>query len=275
MAFVALASCCSAYAFHLDDHERVTLQAYDEFVKCFPQYEAQLNVRALVHGDLDEDTNLFEKELFYSHFYNPHKKLNMWRADSAGRIESLKPDLLQSRATLANWSIYELNELGHAIHHFQDMAVPAHVVPVNHSWWDGFESYVLRGDISSQWTCQEVASANVAELEEILKQTAEETEAAVQNYTVEALVKNSARTVTLTGKDFWVESPDDSFGAYGGIGNQFGTLEITDERGSMLISDDAYRSFKQQQMQLAVRATLRGMVWAFRPQLILKSLTEI
>lgn len=255
----------STFAFQLGDHERVTAQAVAEFKACFPQYHEALNLQELVAADLDEDTNLFDKELFYSHFYNPHKKLRLlWRADSSGRIADLQPALLQCREANGAVTSDEISSLGHAIHHFQDMAVPAHVVPVNHSFWDGFESYVLLGDISSEWNCQQILDGANGDLEDILKETAEQTLNAMDKTTVEAGLIGTKNTIQLGASEFWTEAGDDGFGSYGTVGNHFGETQLEIENDQYQVSENFYRDFKREQMKLAVRATLRGLAWIFR-----------
>jgi hypothetical protein len=251
----------AVHAFQLGDHQKVTDQAIAEFSACFPQYQAVLSFAWLMDGNRSEDTNLFEKQLFYSHFYHPHKKLKLWwREDSSGRIANLKPDLLQCRS--GRNGANEIAQLGHAIHHFQDVSVPAHVVPVNHSFWDGFENYAVTGDIASGWTCQQIASAAADDLDDILRQTAEATLTAVSSARVEVAVVGTKTAMQLGGVDFWAEAKDNGFGTYGSLGNHFGETEFTEGAYTFRVADDFYREFKRGQMKLAVRATLRGLAWA-------------
>lgn len=255
----------SSFAFQLGDHKAIMEQAYTEFVHCFPQFR-DLQVDLLVSGDLDEDLNLVQKELFYSHYYNPNKNLNMWRGDSAGRLENLKPDLLLCREDAHNLTGDETSQLGHALHHLQDMAVPPHVVPVSHSFWDGFESYKLTGDISSEWSCEQIAASGADDLATILKETAIDTLNAINGMNVEVVNKVSRAVSHVNGSAFWVEAEGDGFGSYGPFGNNFGEMEIDTDMGALEVSDDAYRAFKRQQMKAAVRASLRGLVEVLQPE---------
>ena len=252
----------SAMAFHLGDHERITVQAYNEFVRCFSGVPLDKDI--LVDGNLNEDTDIVTKGLIYSHFYSPKKKLDMWREDSSGRILNLEPSLAQCRNNSAKWTEYEVFDLGHVIHHFQDMAVPSHVVPVGHSFFDGFESFKIRGDISSGWSCAEIAASRDSELEKILDDTARATLKSVAGFRVEAVDANAHTTRHFRGFDFWQESHDNGFGDYGPLGNNFGnTGDIVTDLGIFYISQEAFRAFKQEQMKQAVRASLRGLAWAF------------
>lgn len=240
-----------ASAFHLGDHARITRQAYAEFTRCFPEYRS-IDEGKLVRDDLYEDLNLFRKEIFYSHFYNPEKKIHLnWRLDSMGRIQSLEPGLQQCRNDRAEIDDDEIADLGYAVHHLQDMAVPSHVIPVRHSMWDGFETYDVAVPPSG-WTCVQMIAAGQENFEALLNETAERTLQAVRTWRI------STGPTVLTGEQFWVESNDDSFGHYGTLGNRFGDTAIAPAA--------AYNDFKKAQLRLAVRATLRGMVWALRPE---------
>ena len=234
----------SASAYHLDDHSVITHQAFQELIGCFPKAAAMLNVEWMVQGDLDEDTNVFNKWLFYSHYYNPNKKLDMRRADSSERVEGLSSKLRQPSPEGVDFS--EMNDLGHMIHHFQDATVPAHVTPVEHSMWDGFETYSMSG-VSSGYTCSQIASLSIDEPSVILKETALTTLSNIHNWQY--------------GTGFWLESTDDQFGIYGALGNNFGTTSFRQAGESYKIDDTEYQSFKRQQMGLAVRATIRGLMW--------------
>jgi hypothetical protein len=146
------------------------------------------------------------------------------------------------------------------------MAVPAHVVPVSHSFWDGFESYKLTGDISSEWSCAKIAGAGADDLATILKQTAQDTLTAIRAMDVEAVGADGHSVSKLDGSAFWAESDDDGFGAYGELGNQFGKTRLDNADRTLQISDVAYNQFKRQQMKAAVRASLRALVWTLQPR---------
>lgn len=262
-------SATSAFAFQLGDHRLVMAQAYREFVNCFPEFKDRLNYSWLENADVNEDLDLVNKELFYSHFYNPNKKLRMWRKDSSGRIEDLKPSLLQCRATNEKLSSDNVSDLGHMVHHFQDMAVPAHVVPVNHSFWDGFENFPVAGDISTDMSCDEILAAGAAEPEDILRETAEATLNAIATWKVPAMTESRQVVAPIEGSEFWIEASDDSFGSYGMVGNHFGDTEFTRDAETVIVSKSSFDNFKRDQMRLAVAATVRGLVWALKPPTVM------
>jgi hypothetical protein len=203
--------------------------------------------------------------VFYSHFYNPHKALDLWwRKDSAARVENLAPALAQCRASGAAVSDEQVSALGHTIHQFQDMAVPAHVVPVNHALWDGFESLVITSDLSSGWSCAQIVDPK-GDLQSILQETAEKTLQAIAGFSAVATRDSDHTQAQILGLDFWQESEDSSFGHYGSVGNSFGSSQIEVGEDSYQVQPDVYRLFKQQQMQLAVQATLHGLAWTLKP----------
>jgi hypothetical protein len=146
------------------------------------------------------------------------------------------------------------------------MAVPPHVVPVEHSFWDGFESYKLTGDISSEWSCAQIAVSAPEDIAEILKETAVDTLTAVKAMDVEVVDKKARTASHVDGSAFWLESNDNGFGEYGKLGNNYGAAEFKTDLGTFQIQDDAYRVFKRQQMKAAVRASLRALVWTLRPE---------
>lgn len=89
------------------------------------------------------------------------------------------------------------------------------------------------------------------------------------------LVSSEDKSVRVVhGDAFWVESTDNEFGTYGVLGNSFGDAKIQTDQSDVLVSDGVYREFKRQQMKLAVRATLRGLVWAFNPQTLVAQATS-
>lgn len=262
----------SSMAFHIDDHRMVTHQAFQEFVKCYPQASQLLDLEWLVSADVDEDLNLVQKLLVYSHYYNPYKKLQMMRKDSAGRITDLLPLFQRVKSDPA--SAEEMANLGAIVHHFQDMAVPAHVVPVEHSFWDGFESLKFTADISSGLSCSQLMVSQIADPMTILNETAEETLQTLKN-TSFSLVQcpkgcetSPVQKTTVDGSAYWQESSDDGFGDYGQLENNFGSADFA-------IGDVEYQTveaealqFKQRQLRLAVRATLRALMWEMEPGIL-------
>ena len=65
---------------------------------------------------------------------------------------------------------------------------------------------------------------------------------------------------TFFGEDFWRQATDDGFGDYSIVGDQFGQSDVFLNGRHWFVQPAAYKAFKQQQMKLAVRATLRGLI---------------
>ena len=248
----------SAHAYHIEEHRTITTQAFHELIDCFPKAEAMLNLEWIASGNVEEDTDLFTKWMFYSHYYNLNKEIKMRRADSAQRVDSLASDLQD----LPNEgiSITEMNSVGHMIHHFQDATVPAHVIPVDHSLWDGYESYDA-GPFSSGLTCSEIVTLTGDPLQ-ILKETALGTLENIKNFHFDfvSVAGGDENRINASGAAFWQESSD-SFGTYGYLGNNFGKTRFSVGRISYQVADESYRAFKAAQTRLAVQATIRGLMW--------------
>jgi hypothetical protein len=250
VAFALLVIPQLGHTFQLEEHDRITMQAYREFIACHPEVAKQVDVGDLIQSNEGEDLDLVQKELFFSHYFNPFKTLSMWRGTSMDRVQALLPRIRECRGRAEDaaeqWSI-----MGQIIHHMQDMTVPAHVVPVRHSFWDGFESVRYGGDISSGWSCQEMDQQAAADLPALLRGVAKQTLQSIRNW--------------RPGVTFWLESADDGFGSYGEAGNNFGVSDfVTDAGNSMHVAAAEYRGYKQTQMRLAVRATLQALGWSLR-----------
>jgi hypothetical protein len=265
--FSAAAFCVQASAFQLNDHELITRQAYAEFIQCYPGAGAVITADRLVQADLAEDLDLVSKQIFYAHYFNPHRKLNlMWRSDSSVRVHDLDPLLLQCRAGHADWSNLRYSQaIGGVVHHLQDMAVPAHVVPVSHSLWDGFESYEFKADISSGLSCADLRAGIETTLDDLLVETSEQTLLSIQNWRIPAVDSATHSPRVLSGSDFWQEGSGNRFGHYGPLGNTFGISTLGNGTEGFLVENGEYAAFKQQQMRLAVRATLMAMSWTLGP----------
>jgi hypothetical protein len=265
LSLLAFFFAAPAFAYHLGDHAKVTHQAYLELARCFPSASALLDLEFIDSGNREEDLNLLTKELFYSHFYNPHKRLKMRRADSAGRIADLQPIL--RRASFNRIDVTEMINLGHVVHHYQDATVPSHVVPVNHSFFDGFETLEVDGDLSSGYNCEAIASMNEADLNLVLKETAEQTLTNLSALSFDVLSTEDGveNRIPASGKAFWVESSNNDFGKYGFLGNNFGETNFRAGKTTYSIDASVAPNFKRQQMKLAVQATLRGLMWELGP----------
>lgn len=256
----------SANAYHLGDHSAVTHEAFQELVRCFPKAQTLLNVEWITSADLNEDIDLVTKWLFYSHYYNPDKELEMRRADSSERVGGLASILKHPSAE--GIDIMEMSTLGHMIHHLQDATVPSHVVPVDHSMWDGFETYDVNG-FNSGLTCGQIAALPIEDPLVTLKETALQTLNNIHGFRFDFVTNTAGITNRLmaVGTAFWQESKDNSFGQYGYLGNNFGETSFEINGVDYQIAATNYQNFKKQQLRLAVQATLRGLMWELGDQL--------
>ena len=254
-----------AHAFSLSDHKRIMLQALTEFDVCYPGQFTPKNEDDLWRSDLAEDLNILRKDLVYSHFYNPYKKLQMWRADSSVRVKDIVQELRRSvQASTWNQKANVIS-LGHALHQIQDMAAPPHVVPVMHGLNDGFEKYDFAGDISSGLSCADIAQMSDT-LVQVHQNAATQTLINLQGVQVPGSsgpVSSALTLVNIISNFFWNPSPADSpkFGKYGVLGNHYGQTSFVQDKIQYSVPAQFYSDFKQQQLKQAVQSTLQGLAW--------------
>jgi hypothetical protein len=261
-----------ARAFDLADHKNIMLQAVSEYNACFGNPIGAFKSYQLWQSDLLEDINIVEKDLYYSHFYNPYKKLEIvnfgvHRVDSSVRIKDLEADLVPIMHEGDAASLSALGDLGHAIHQLQDMASPPHVVPVMHGLEDTFESkYNFKGDISSGWSCAQILAQAPGTLDQVLYETSVATLNNVQ-YAQIPLVwykDGQAQQTLVNGDAFWQRVGDNGFGSYGFLGNHYGEPDFVQDGIRYRVPTWFYRDFKQKQLKLGVQASLRALVWQLK-----------
>ncbi len=156
----ALVISFDAQAFRLEEHATLTRLAATEFEICYPGLLDISSIDALVDSNLNEDRNLPRKWLQYSHFYNPTKPILDLRkfpsevsasdfrlGQLQTTIEGISISSAQTAAGIMDFFKQSLPELGHAIHHIQDMASPPHVVPVMHDLRDRYESLIMKPSV--------------------------------------------------------------------------------------------------------------------------------
>ena len=254
-----------AQAYHLGDHHRIALEAVAEINHCYPNLISEQHSFITWTSDLDEDLDILRKDFLYSHYFNPYKHLNMWRYDSSVRVSRLETDLREDAAGGDHNGFIVYAHLGHIIHQIQDATVPAHVVPVAHWLDDGFEVYPFTGNISSGLSCNDIAHPKNAQSapdpNTILVSTAKKTLASLAALHLKILRNNKPEFIS--GSAFWIESSNNDFGHYGVLGNHYGSSSF-EENGEHYVLPHAsnfYSEFKQQQMKLAVRASVRALYW--------------
>ncbi|MGK5086149.1 hypothetical protein WDW86_01200 [Bdellovibrionota bacterium FG-2] len=267
--FLGLALCANAFALDLSEHEQITRQAANEFNFCFGDLISPTTLELLIAEDRDEDTNLVRKWSTYAHFYNPEKRLHdMVRYDSSVRVMELEREI-DSLVTQKTSTAYAevLSELGHLIHHLQDATSPSHIVPVMHSFSDGFENFTLSpqempAERYSLSACRKIVQVAASDSPlRILQDTAQ----ATLNHTRAPLnaQKGDGKMQTFTWEAFWKTSKAEEFGEYGIFGNNFGAPFVFQGCERFRVARPTYVKFRRDQIRLAVDATLRTFAWVF------------
>jgi hypothetical protein len=252
-------------AFSLSDHSRITAQAVREFNACLPGSIGEMVANRIDEYNLDEDTNLLNKWLFYSHYFHPFKELNMARYQSSVRVEELEKQIhsaLDGGMDARDDSI--LNAFSHALHHLQDMASPPHVVPVTHWLTDGFETYEVAFEIPRTSTddCVALIARPKESLVDLLKHAARTTLNLVRSERV-SVQKNGSPTF-VSWSSFWAESSENDFGDYGVFGNSYGEAAIQVNGDRYRVAPAVYHAFKHGQLRLAVEISKRAFLQVFR-----------
>lgn len=244
-----------ARAYQLGEHASLTRQVLKEIQACWPGMLSDSEADLLISSNLDEDLNLVRKESKYSHYYKPGEKLKMRRADSMVRIDRIESQIgaiLGIERDLRRRQV--LNLVGHAIHHIQDMSVPAHIIPVTHAMTDGFEKMKLETELNLGLKCSELADAASADLSKILFETAS------VSYQRVLHLKIQSSLGFFSGVDFWSPQNANLFGRYGRLGNQFGETQLKTDSGQALVSVTEYEAFKKEQLRLSVWSSVRAVL---------------
>ena len=254
-------SAIPAFAYHTEEHDLITHQAVEEINRCYPGLVADGLANLLVRANLNEDYNILNKEIWYSHYYNPFKRIQMRRYDSSFRIKGLAASIAAIGPFADEPRLVE--KLGHLIHHLQDATVPPHVVPVSHASGDGFENYKVDGAIASGRTCRQLTDLKTTDFQMLLRDTATQTLNSVDDihWDVAAQTKLiSFPLFTLDSTAFWVADQGNHFGTYGYLGNAFGSAYFQKDGASYYIPSIYYQVFKQRQMSLAVLSSARALL---------------
>lgn len=233
-----------ALAFHLGTHALLTqasLQALPDGsrLRQFPD--------RVVSCCLSEDKNLFTKWFLSSHYYDPIKPMPRraptWRSSAVERVRQLEAALLQSRtdADRACWA-------GRLLHYVQDLAVPAHVVPVSHAMGDGFESFVQQHPHTSRW----IATARSRMSSDALAPYDE-----ISRFTDALAFETWSAAQAPPWNTFWKPRSSPGFGSYGDMGNRFGDVPVMRRLHPELTeaqAREAYAAFARRRVERAVHA---------------------
>ena len=251
------------FSYHLDDHEVLTEMSFKLLKTCQHYSLPRMIQKEIMKANFNEDLNLLQKWLLYSHYYSSEKQINLWRYSADVRIKDLEAGILKEFSyTHPFWTIIYDN-LGAAVHLVQDMSSPAHVIPISHDMSDEFESYVVNREklwasLNASEACNLLQISGEMGLTDILREVALETKKAIQSPL--SLLKNGMK-MNSSWRLFWSPSPDGGFGEYGLFGNRFGDQSLFLELDKYMISPETYEDFKKTQMQLALRGTEQVYHW--------------
>ncbi|HTL13364.1 MAG TPA: hypothetical protein VL588_12800, partial [Bdellovibrionota bacterium] len=227
----------AAKAYSLTEHRRITDQAIANFNFCFNGALTADLSDYVQTADRNEDLNLLRKWTLFSHFFHPEKALlDQRRMSSDYRIADLQETIRNLLGESGNQGLADaFYELGHAIHHIQDMASPPHVVPVMHGLFDSYEGWKPSTfDYPSlhldKAYCRDLAAKPLkGALYGLFVETARATIANVRGPLTIWL--NGARRET-SWEAFWLESDKPAFGQYGYLGDHFGeqSFQASDQK---------------------------------------------
>lgn len=254
-AWLSVAAPSGASAFWVDDHHALTQAALERALEAGASPSLAAHRDAVLHGATAEDLNLHVKWTGWHHFYRPEGALDSaLRAGSDARVEMLWEEALD--AARGGDLSRAWDRAGHLAHHIQDVASPPHVVPVNHSFADGFERWGLR-DVLKRLPSRQVDPLPGPEAQHAL---ARETLEAVRSQFLRA-----EDGVELPWSTFWSE-PDarrpGSFGVYGSVGNAFGQAEPRWKDGAHRVSPETYDAFMADRAAAAVAYSQAFLTWA-------------
>lgn len=262
-AFLFFSFASDAHAFHIPDHMMITDRAIQGLDACgfLPEGWGLRWGKVIAAANAQEDLNVVRKA-GYAHFYHPEHPLDLkWRVDSSVTLKESLAQIASVAPTANRGRAYPL--LGRIVHHLQDSAVPAHVVPVFHFVHDGFEETDVSGFAAAPFSVEDCQALELVEPMNLLRQTARATLSAVDQpfaYREAGVISNST-----WGNAFWNSGVGIAFGNYGPFGNNFGQAWIAQEGGSLLeVDPNQYVQFKKRQLDLAVKATQEMLLWGVR-----------
>jgi len=246
----------------------MTHQAFNEIDDCKSfrfSYSAKTQI---IKANLNEDNNVIRKWFHSAHFYNPKKDVFMWRLNSKKRVKEILNNLDElfseyndSHVSMRDEILLDIyTETGYLIHHIQDMIVPAHVVPIMHRNSDKFENYEVEDYTTSSGSlCDFIGDTNTPAIlhHYVALKTIKGT-----NKSLNVRINNAPRVISW--RAFWQESPDNTFGRYGFLGNNFAKTQINLNGDIYEISPDVYYGFKKHQIRLGVEGTKRVFNWLIK-----------
>lgn len=271
-----LASCLllQCFAFDKETHRLISLRAAEIYRACVsrPEFPAV----AFAQGAFDEDDKDPLDRIFNWHFYDAGHFPTQERffETTLGRIFALRVAQFDAAPEDDRWY-----PAGRVAHYIQDMAAPAHVVPVYHVslFWpfsveDTFDSY---GRVSHPGGAPEIKDAGLCppdlagstEPRRILDRLAHETLAAVNGPILPNASDAQVRKLTWLSQ-LWCPPTEPcrsqilpGFGTYrGSKGGESWGVQIDFGCGAGCTVDDAvYRAFFEGRYRAAVRETINWL----------------
>jgi len=263
MTLVFLGS-SDAWAFSLSDHRQITEAAFRGIQSCLPSPISDQDARTIQEANLWEDINVLKKWFGYSHFYHPESPSAPLHAEELGFRKDSRARVVLAQALLEKGEperSHKLHLIGALVHHLQDMAVPPHVLPVNHFWTDGFEKLkVTLPPRPAFESCEELIQVAMSSDPTALHhETANETLHEVLEGHLSGITTHrdgrqpEVTQIPLTW--FWEEGVGSSFGRYGALGNAFGMTQLTGRDRKILIESTEYARYKSHRLHMALRVT--------------------
>jgi hypothetical protein len=171
---------------------------------------------------------------------------------------------------------------GAIVHFIQDVAVPAHAIPIFHPSpvWNGdnFDDFPIQLESSPPddlATCDRLLGATNDTLAGLLRETVEGTMTAIRTEIPVGGMTGPPPPASPPGKRpkllprtwqlFWNDSLDrDGFGRYGCMRDSFGETQLSCERKPFTFKPETYVDFARARQRAAVEATVRALMIAQR-----------
>ena len=238
---ILILSTLKAHAYSLSNHQTITEDAVALINECRSQQfittldpSAQLGV--LVKYNVHQDQLLRKARLWHFPYYAqypPQKEATGWIGNTLVISTSFNvwTDYLYQQALKANRHQTVYPAIGALLHYVQDVAVPAHAVPIFHpvrylppkadgfDSWDEFNEYPwLKNRQAQQHACAELASINLT-AQDIINNTLQQTKNNIQEglsgQTPEH-IPEQIRAANIWMKLYPVNGPKEyGFGQYG------------------------------------------------------------
>lgn len=279
-------ACINSHGYSLQNHEQITRDAVKLINLCIQEKHvntlnpsAQLDV--LIEYNLQQD-QLWRKARLW-HFpdnkqFPLEESATSWIGNSLVISTSFNvwSDYLasQARSSINHQEVYPA--MGALLHYVQDVAVPAHAVPIFHpvrylppkadgfDSWDRFNPSPWLGDDAALKTICKQLSSEDKSVADIISHTLESTR---NNILQDRTQDNEQENVWL--KLYPVNGPKQfGFAQYGcGSEGEFGVQNITCDNQALHVTKQAYISFASGQRNLAVQASAQ-LIYALQSPLV-------